>query len=105
MSDQRQLTYAQAINEATALCLDGDSSVYLIGLGVPDPKGIFGTTTGLQERFGADRVMDMPTSEAGMTGVMLGSALGGMRPIVVHQRIEFALLALDHIINQAANWH
>ena len=104
MSD-RQLTYSQAILEATDLCLARDPSVYLMGLGVPDPKKIFGTTTGLQEKYGASRVMDMPTSEAGMTGVALGSALGGMRPIMVHQRMEFALLALDQIMNLAANWH
>lgn len=101
----RQLTYSQAINEATDLCLARDPSVYLIGLGVPDPKKIFGTTAGLQEKYGAERVMDMPTAEAGMTGVVLGSALGGMRPIMVHQRMEFALLALEQIVNQAANWH
>lgn len=102
---ERQLTYSQAINEATDLCLARDPSVYLIGLGVPDPKKIFGTTAGLQEKYGDQRVMDMPTAEAGMTGVVLGSALGGMRPIMVHQRMEFALLALEQIVNQAANWH
>ena len=104
MSD-RQITYAQAIWEATDLCLERDPNVYLIGLGVPDPKGIFGTTGGLQEKYGEKRVMDMPTSEAGMTGIAIGSCLAGMRPIMVHQRIEFALLALEQIVNQAANWH
>ena len=87
----RELTYAQAINEATDLCMANDSSVYLMGLGVPDPGGVFGTTLGLQEKYGEERVMDMPTSENGMTGVAIGSAMVGMRPIMTHQRLEFAL--------------
>jgi pyruvate dehydrogenase E1 component beta subunit len=101
----RQLTCAQAINEATAICMERDPSVYITGLGVPDPKGIFGTTLGLQQRFGERRVFDMPCSENAMTGVAIGSALAGMRPIMTHQRVDFALLALEQLVNQAANWH
>ena len=101
----RELKYFQAIREATDQCLDMDTSVYLIGLGVPDPKGVFGTTSGLQEKYGVHRVMDMPTSENGMTGIAIGSALVGMRPIMVHQRIDFAILAMEQIVNQAAKWH
>jgi pyruvate dehydrogenase E1 component beta subunit len=76
-----------------------------MGLGVPDPKGIFGTTLGLQAKYGPSRVMDMPVAENGMTGVAIGSALVGMRPIMTHQRIDFMLLSLDQIINNAAKWH
>jgi len=102
----RDLRFFQAINEATDLCLARDPSVYLMGLHVPaDPKGVFGTVLGLQKKYGPDRVMDMPTSENGMTGMAIGSSLVGMRPIMVHQRVEFALLAVEQIINQAANWH
>jgi pyruvate dehydrogenase E1 component beta subunit len=101
----RELKYFQAINEATDLCLGKDPSVYLIGLGVPDPKGIFGTTLGLQQKHGANRVMDMPCSENAMTGIAIGSALTGMRPIMTHQRIDFALLAMEQIVNQAAKWY
>lgn len=101
----RKLKFFEAINEALDLCLAKDSNVYLIGLGVPDPKGIFGTTLGLQQKYGTDRVMDMPTSENGMTGVAVGSALVGMRPIMSHQRMDFTLLALDQIVNQSANWY
>ena len=82
-----------------------DPLVYIMGLGVPDPKGIFGTTLGLEQKYGSDRVMDMPTAENGMTGIAIGSALTGMRPIMSHQRIEFALLAVEQIVNQAAKWH
>ncbi len=101
----RELKYSQAVHEAIELCMARDRSVYVMGLGVPDPKGIFGTTLGLKDKFGAGRVLDMPASENGMTGVAIGSALVGMRPIMTHQRIDFALLALDQIAGQAANWH
>lgn len=102
---ERIITYTKSISEAIDLCMAKDKSVYIMGLGVPDPSGFYGTTIGLQEKFGKMRAMDMPTSENGMTGVAIGSALTGMRPIMVHHRIEFALLAIDQIINQAANWH
>lgn len=101
----RSLKFFQAINEATDQCMAKDPAVLVIGLGVPDPRGIFGTTLGLQEKYGAARVMDMPLSENGMTGVAIGAALRGMRPIITHQRIDFALLSLEQIVNQAANWH
>src|SRR5664279_1495230 len=101
----REIKYLQALNEATDLCMAKDPAVYVIGLGVPDPKGIFGTTSGLQQKYGCNRVMDMPTSENGMTGVAIGSALVGMRPIMVHQRVDFAVLSVEQIVNQAANWH
>lgn len=101
----RQLKFFQAIHEALDMSLDRDPRVYLMGLGVPDPKGIFGTTLGLQEKYGSSRVMDMPTAENGMTGIAIGSAIAGMRPILVYQRVDFALLAMDQIVNSAAKWH
>jgi len=76
-----------------------------MGLGAPDPKGIFGTTSGLQQKYGSDRVMDMPASENGMTGIAIGSALGGMKPVMIHQRVDFVTLAMEQIVNQASNWH
>jgi len=100
----RELNYANAIKEATDYCLAEDKSVLVIGLGVPDPKGIFGTTTGLQDKYGVDRVMDMPLAENGMTGVVIGASLNGFRPILTHQRVEFALLSMEQIVNQAAKW-
>jgi len=101
----RELKFFQAVNEAIDLCMAKDPAVYIMGLGVPDPKGVFGTTLGLQQKYGSRRVMDMPTSEDGMTGVAIGSALVGMRPIMTHQRIDFAMLAMEQIVNQAAKWH
>lgn len=101
----REIKFHQAVLEATDQVMALDSSVYLMGLGVPDPKGIFGTTSGLQEKYGPDRVLDMPISENAMTGVAIGTAVMGMRPIMTHQRVDFFLLALDQLINNAAKWH
>ncbi|EDN71522.1 pyruvate dehydrogenase, E1 component, beta subunit [Beggiatoa sp. PS] len=104
-TSQRELTYSQAILEGLRQCMEQDSSVIVIGEGVPDPKAIFGTTEGLLEQFGPKRVFDMPLAENGMTGICIGAALDGLRPVMVHQRIDFSLLALDQIINNAAKWH
>ncbi len=102
---ERQLKYLEAINEALDICLDRDRRTYLIGLGVPDPIGVFGTTKGLQSKHGPRRVFDMPVAENAMTGVALGSALVGMRPVMTHMRLEFAMSAIDQICNQVAKWH
>lgn len=104
MSDYRLLTGAQAIAEATAQSMERDLSVYLIGLGVADPKGIFGTTIGLAERF-PNRVLEMPVAENGMTGIAVGSAITGLRPLMTHQRVDFALMCVEELVNNAAKWH
>lgn len=101
---RRQITQAEAIREALAQAMEEDERVIVIGEGVPDPKGIFGTTTGLQQQFGKLRVFDSPLSENGVTGICVGAAISGMRPVMVHQRIDFALLAMDQIVNNAAKW-
>lgn len=101
----RILTFAEAIKEALDIELGRDPSVYLMGLGVPDPKGVFGTTLDLQRKHGEDRVLDMPTAENGMTGIAIGSAIVGKRPILTHQRLDFALLTMEQIVNQAAKWN
>ena len=101
----REISYVEAIREATQQAMREDSSVILIGEGVPDPKAVFGSTVGLQEEFGKDRVFDMPVSENGMTGVCIGAAIRGLRPILVHQRIDFSLYAMDQVVNNAAKWH
>jgi pyruvate/2-oxoglutarate/acetoin dehydrogenase E1 component/TPP-dependent pyruvate/acetoin dehydrogenase alpha subunit len=104
-SSDRFVTYSEALNEAQAYALEHIDGVYLMGLGVPDPKGIFGSTLGLQERFGEGRVFDVPISENALTGIALGSAATGQRPILTHQRVDFALVSIDQIVNQAAKWH
>lgn len=101
----RVRTFAQAIHEGLEQALADDPRVCVMGPGVPGPTGIFGTTRGLAERFGADRVMDMPSSEQAMTGFALGATLDGYRPVVVHMRVDFAVLAMDQMVNQVAKWH
>jgi pyruvate dehydrogenase E1 component beta subunit len=98
----RQISYHQALREAVHLMMEADERVFIFGEGVDDPKAIFGSTAGLLKAFGPERVFDMPLSENGMTGVAIGAALTGMRPIMTHQRIDFTLLALDQIVNHAA---
>ena len=102
MPETRIISAASAILEATEQCLAADPRVYLMGEGVADPKGIFGTTLGLVERWGRDRVIEMPVAENGLTGIAIGSALMGQRPLMVHQRVDFALLALEQLLNNAA---
>lgn len=102
---KRQISYVDAIQEALDQSMAKDERVILIGEGVPDPKAIFNSTLGLQEKYGVDRVFDMPLSENGVTGACIGAAISGMRPVMIHQRIDFALLSLDQIINNAAKWH
>ena len=98
------MTFAEAINGALINAMTLDPTVICYGLGVPDPKGVFGTTLGLQEKFGGDRVFDMPTSENAMTGIGIGASIYGLRPIITHQRLDFALLSMDQLVNNAAKW-
>jgi len=98
----RELAFHQALSEAVRLTMEADDRVFIFGEGVPDPKTIFGSTAGLKEQFGDERVFDIPLSENGLTGVAIGAALAGMRPIMTHQRIDFAMLAMDQIVNHAA---
>ena len=76
-----------------------------MALGITDPTGIFGTPTGLSKIFGNNRVIEPPTSESALTGICIGAAIKGMKPILSHQRVEFSLLSIEQIINQAAKWN
>ena len=100
----RQLGYGEAIREALDQALSIDPDVVVMGLGVPDPKGVFGSTLGLQERHGSNRVFDIPLSENAVTGVALGCATTGLRPVLVHQRVDFTLVSFEQIMNQLAKW-
>lgn len=99
------ITFAAAIREGLDQAMEKDARVIVIGEGVPDPKAIFDTTAGLRAKYGERRVFDMPLAENGMTGICIGAALSGLRPVMVHQRVDFALLAMDQLINNAAKWH
>jgi acetoin:2,6-dichlorophenolindophenol oxidoreductase subunit beta len=104
-SEGRNISFAEAICEALDQAMQHDDRVIVIGEGVPDPKAIFNTTAGLYKKYGNTRVFDMPLAENGLTGICIGAALSGMRPVMVHQRIDFALLAMDQLVNNAAKWH
>lgn len=97
--------FSDAINDGLHTAMNIDPTLLCYGLGATDPKGVFGTTLGLEQRFGSERVFDMPTSENGMTGIGVGAALNGVRSVMVHQRLDFFLLAMDQLVNSAAKWH
>lgn len=103
-SVQRTLTFAQSIRDALATALAIDPGVVVLGLGTDDPRGVFGTTLNLHKEFGTERAFDVPTSENALTGIAVGMALAGHRPILTHQRLDFALLSMDQLINNAAKW-
>ena len=105
MSSHRILSYSLAINEALHQTMAADPAVFLIGQGVKSPWYVGNTAQGLRERFGDERVIDTPVSENAMTGAAVGAALAGMRPVVVHPRMDFMFYAFDPIINEAANWY
>lgn len=98
------MTYGEAIRDAVAQKMVTDDRVFVLGIGVTDPKGVFGSTTGLLEQFGADRILETPASENATVGICIGASLQGMRPVMVSQRVDFTLLALDQVINHAAKW-
>ena len=100
----RKLSYTAAIREALELALTRDDRVFVMGQGVDDPVGMFGITLGLHKKYGEDRVFDTPLSENALTGVATGAALTGMRPIYMHNRPDFLLLAMDQIVNHASKW-
>ena len=101
----RKIKYFEAIHEAHYQSMHADDNVIILGLGVPGPTGIFGTTKGLVDTFGKDRVLDMPSSEQGMTGVALGMTIAGYKPVMIHMRVDFSTLAMDQMVNQVAKWH
>ncbi|MGP4020959.1 alpha-ketoacid dehydrogenase subunit beta [Saccharopolyspora sp. 5N708] len=100
----RELTYWQAISEATVQCMTADPAVLVAGEGVDDHKGTFGTTKRAFELFGPSRVIDVPNSENACAGIAIGAAANGMRPVVVHTRADFMFLAVDALVNLAAKW-
>ena len=100
----RTLTYAQAIREAHAQLLDADPRVFVIGQGLWSPWYAGSSLENLDKEFGKSRILDSPVSENAVTGLAVGAALAGMRPILFHPRMDFMVLGMDALINQAANW-
>jgi len=100
----RSTTYREALFRCMRGALADHPETFLIGQGVDDHKGTFGSTLGLAAEFGADRVMDSPLAEECMTGIGVGAALSGLYPIQTHIRADFALLAMNQIVNMAAKY-
>jgi acetoin:2,6-dichlorophenolindophenol oxidoreductase subunit beta len=98
------LSFGEAINAALAHALELDKNVFVYGIGADGKSGIFGSTTGLVDRFGTKRVFDTPIAENGLTAMALGAATNGLRPVLVHQRVDFMLYAIDQIGNWIAPW-
>jgi pyruvate/2-oxoglutarate/acetoin dehydrogenase E1 component len=104
-AEGRVLPYPKAVNEALDLALLGDARVFVLGQGVDDPSAMFGTTRGLKEKHGAARVFDTPVAEESMMGVTTGAAMNGMRPVYMHNRPDFILLAFNQLVNHASKYH
>lgn len=100
--DERTLSFVDAVREAADQEMTRDPSVIVFGLDVDDPKAIQGTTRGLAEKYGPERVFGTPLSEDAMTGAAIGMALAGLRPVHVHIRMDFLLLAMNQLVNVAA---
>ena len=101
----REITYREALNEAIREEMQRDERVFVMGLGVGKRGGSFGVTRGLQNIFGAGRVIDTPISEASFTGMGIGAAMQGKRPIVEIMYIDFSTLTMDMMFNQAAKYN
>ena len=100
----RRIDFCGAIREAMWQEMERDPSVFVYGIGVPTHAKIFGSVTGLTERFGPDRCFDTPISEEAMTGFGLGAAINGMRPIHIHIRVDFLLLAMNQLVNMVSSY-
>ena len=100
----RELSYANAINEAQSQAMDLCDAVVVLGQLADTPAGIFGTTSGLVDKFGPGRVHDFPVAENLMTATAMGASLAGLRPVIVHQRLDFMIYSLDAIVNWMSLW-
>lgn len=104
-NNDRILTSAQAINEALKIAGQRDENILLFAEGVNDPSAVYGTTKELMDIYGCNRTIEMPIAENGLCGVAIGAAMHGKRPIISFHRVEFSLLAVEQIVNNAAKMH
>ena len=98
------MKFREAVRDATIQAMDNDPTVFLIGVGIIDPRAVWGTLSGALEKFGPDRVVEGPLAENALTGICVGAATFGMRPVLVHHRIDFVMLTMDQLVNHAAKW-
>src|SRR5271168_1648516 len=101
---EKTITYRQALHTAMDNALTRFPHVIIMGQGVDDHKGTFGSTSNLATKHGGERVFDIPLSEEGNTGIAIGASLNGLYPIQTHIRNDFSLLAMNQIINTAAKY-
>lgn len=100
----RETSYADALSEGLVESMDRDAGIFVTGIAVDYSSGIFGTTTAALHKFGKERVFESPAMENALTGIAIGAAALGKRPVIVHPRNDFMFLALDQLINLAAKW-
>ncbi len=98
------MSFPKALRMAIMQAMETDERVFVYGQGINDPSGFFGSTVGIQERFGGARCFDVPLSEESLVGMGVGAAILGQRPVYVALRIDFLLLAMNQIVNHAAKW-
>src|SRR5258708_7010599 len=99
-----EASYADALRQGLEQAMDLSDRVVVVGQLVDYAPGVFGSTTGLVERFGTERVRDFPVSESAMTALGIGAAIAGMRPVLVHHRLDFMLYSIDAIVNWLSLW-
>jgi pyruvate dehydrogenase E1 component beta subunit len=104
MSSSKETDYGSAIREAFAYLLRNYPEVFVIGQGLWSPWYVGNSMTDLDKEFGINRVIDTPVSESACTGAAVGASIAGMKPVVVHPRMDFMLYAMDSIVNEAAKW-
>ena len=104
-SSIRTCSYVEALQEAADQEMARDATTIVFGLDVDDPKAIQGTTRGLVEKYGPERVFGTPLAEDAMTGAAVGMALAGLRPVHIHIRMDFLMLAMNQLVNVAAKSH
>ena len=104
MKETDETSYGVAICQGFEYLLENYEDVFIMGQGLWSPWYVGNSMTDLDVKFGAHRVIDTPVSESACTGAAVGASLAGMRPIVVHPRMDFMLYAMDAVVNQAAKW-
>jgi len=104
VTDPREITMSEALNEALHEEMDRDAGVLVIGEDIAQMGGLFQVTKGLLDRFGPQRVIDAPISEAAQAGAGVGAALVGCRPVVELQIADFVSLVMDQVVNHAGKW-
>ncbi|NBS06688.1 MAG: alpha-ketoacid dehydrogenase subunit beta [Bacteroidetes bacterium] len=104
MSLPQKTSYGQALRDGFAYLLKNHPEVFTIGQGLWSPWYVGNSMTDLDREFGKERVIDTPVAELACTGVAVGAAISGKRPVIIHPRVDFAMLAVDQIVNQAAKW-